>query len=342
MDMSKWMKRLPILMLLLILCAGAAGCKGSGADKSGIEIYYLNKSDLSLQEQAYTPKADDREGIVNELINKLSTQPKEMTLRAPVNGFSLISAEMTGKIVVLNFSKEYYDMSVIDEVMTRTAIINTLCSFAEADGVRFQVEGKAFKDADGEKPGIMTPEQFIYNSTTEMRNYERVRLHLYFANKKGDKLVDSYRTVVYNSNLPLERLVVEQVIAGPNSDFAYATVNSETKVINVTNRDNICYLDLSSDFLSDPNSVTAQVAIYSIVNSLCELDNVEGVQISVNGRTDAVFMENYSLTGTFTRKDELIEQAPEESAPPEGEGAPQEGGTQAQTAPEEEPGEETE
>ena len=299
-------------MLLLILCAGVSGCSRSSADKRGIRIYYLNRADGVLQDQAYTPRADDREGIVNELINKLSIQPKEMTLRAPVEGFRMISAEMTGSIVVLNFSPEYYELEVINEVMTRTAIINTLCSFAEVDGVRFQVDGEAFHDADGEVPGIMRPDQFIYNSATEMRNYERVRLHLYFADQEGAKLVDSYRTVVYNSNLPLERLVVEQVITGPNSDFAFGAVNPETKVLNVTTRDNICFVDLSSDFLDNPYQVTAQVAIYSIVNSLCELENVEGVQISINGQPDAVFMENYSLTGTFVRNEQIMaEPAPE-------------------------------
>ncbi|MDO5455615.1 MAG: GerMN domain-containing protein [Eubacteriales bacterium] len=302
-------KSLPVLLLILLL-AGLSGCGKSSADKRGIKLYYLNKTDLSLQEEDYTPKADGREEIVDELINKLSIQPKEMTLRAPVDGFKLISAEMTGKVIVLNFTGEYYDMDVINEVMTRTAIINTLCSFMEVDGVRFQVEGQTFKDLDGEEPGVMTPEQFIYNSYTEMRNYVRVRLHLFFASESGDRLVDSYRTVVYNSNLPLERLVVEQVIAGPNSDFAFGTVNPETKVLNVTTRDNICFVDLSSEFQNDPYSVTAQVAIYSIVNSLCGLDNVRGVQISVNGQPDAVFMENYSLTGTFVWNEEIIEMPP--------------------------------
>ena len=230
-----------------------------------------------------------------------------MTLRAPITDFRLLSSETAGKIVNLNLSGEYYDLNAVEEVLTRTAVINTLCSFAEVDGVYFMVEGEAFRDADGEEPGIMEPDQFIYNSYTEMRNYERVRLHLYFANESGDKLVDAYRTVVYNSNMPLERIVIEQVIQGPNGNFAYPTVSSATKVINVTTRDRRCYVNLNNEFLRGQEGVLGQTALYSIVNSLCELPAIDSVQISVDGNTDAVFMESIPLTGSFQMNEEIVE-----------------------------------
>ena len=295
------------------MCLFFSACAKGGADKRGIRIYYLNKADYGIKEQEYVPEANDRDRIIEELIAKLCVQPKEMTLRAPISGFRLLSSETKGRIVTLNFSGEYYDLSAVEEVLTRTAVVNTMCSFAEVDGVYFLVEGEAFHDADGEEPGVMEPSQFIYNSYTEMRNYERVRLHLYFAGETGDRLVDAFRTVVYNSNMPLERIVLEQVILGPNGSFAYPTVNSETRVINVTTRDRCCYINLSSDFLYGQPDVTAQTAIYSIVNSLCELPSVESVQISVEGNADVTFMESISLMGSFSMNRDIVEsQAKEE------------------------------
>lgn len=289
------------------MCLFFSACAKGGADKRGIRIYYLNKADYGIKEQEYVPEANDRDRIIEELIAKLCVQPKEMTLRAPISGFRLLSSETKGRIVTLNFSEEYYDLSAVEEVLTRTAVVNTMCSFAEVDGVYFLVEGEAFHDADGEEPGVMEPSQFIYNSYTEMRNYERVRLHLYFAGETGDRLVDAFRNVVYNSNMPLERIVLEQVILGPNGSFAYPTVNSETRVINVTTRDRCCYINLSSDFLYGQPGVTAQTAIYSIVNSLCELPSVESVQISVEGNADVTFMESISLMGSFSMNRDLVE-----------------------------------
>ena len=137
------------------MCLFFSACAKGGADKRGIRIYYLNKADYGIKEQEYVPEANDRDRIIEELIAKLCVQPKEMTLRAPISGFRLLSSETKGRIVTLNFSGEYYDLSAVEEVLTRTAVVNTMCSFAEVDGVYFLVEGEAFHDADGEEPGVM-------------------------------------------------------------------------------------------------------------------------------------------------------------------------------------------
>ena len=300
-------RRTGVCFLVFILSLFLSACGKSGADKSGIRIFYRTKSDYGIQEQAYTPIADDRNGIIEELIAKLCIQPKEMNLRAPVYDFRLLTSETRGSIVTMNFSEDYYNMSAVEEVLTRTAVVNTLCSFSEIDGVYFLVDGEAMHDADGVEPGIMEPDQFIYNSYTEMRNYERVRIHLYFANETGNRLVDAYRTVVYNSNMPLERIVLEQVISGPNGSFAYPAVSKDTKVINITTRDGICYVNLSSEFTNEHLDVTPQVALYSIVNSLCELPSIDAVQISVDGQQDTVFMESISLTGSFRVNEDIVE-----------------------------------
>jgi germination protein M len=114
--------------------------------------------------------------------------------------------------------------------------------------------------------------------------------------------------------MPLERIVLEQVIQGPNGSFAFPTVNSETKVINVTTRDRRCYVNLNREFLTGQQNVLAQTAIYSIVNSLCELPSIDSVQISVDGNTDAIFMESISLAGSFQMNKELVESTQEETA----------------------------
>ena len=155
---------------MIIMCLFLSACGRGGADKRGIRIFYLNRDDYGILEQDYTPQANDRNGIIRELIAKLCIQPKEMTLRAPVSGFRLLTSETKGRIVTLNFSGEYYEMNPVQEVLTRTAVVNTLCSFSEIDGVYFMVDGAPLHDADGAEPGVMKPDQFIYNSYIEMRN----------------------------------------------------------------------------------------------------------------------------------------------------------------------------
>ena len=104
----------------------------------------------------------------------------------------------------------------------------------------------------------------------------------------------------------MERLVMDQLIAGPNTDAAYPTINPDTGVISVTVRDGICYVDLDEKFVTEPYQVNSDVVIYSIVNSLAELVEVNKVQISVNGKNSVKFMDTMTLSNPYERNLEII------------------------------------
>ena len=149
---------------------------------------------------------------------------------------------------------------------------------------------------------------FIDNAGNEISTYEKVKLTLYLANESGDGLKKVTRTVVYNSNISAERLIVEQLIAGTLEDEkAFPTINPDTKIISINVKDGICYVDLDSTFLTQIYNVTADVTIYSITDSLAELSNVNKVQISINGDTNVTYRENTSLSTVFERNLELVE-----------------------------------
>ena len=138
---------------------------------------------------------------------------------------------------------------------------------------------------------LMNADQFINNDGNEINTYELVKVKLYFANAAGDKLIASYREKHYSTNTPLERFVVEELIAGPSGQIEglYPVINPETKIVNILTKDGICYVNLDSNFLTVINNVSTEVAVYSIVNSLVELDNINKVQILVNGEVPPTF-----------------------------------------------------
>lgn len=105
--------------------------------------------------------------------------------------------------------------------------------------------------------------------------------------------------------------MVERLIAGPDAENEelYPVINPATKVLGVTVKDGTCYVNLDNGFLTQTYNVSAEVQIYSIVNSLVELSNINKVQIAVNGNTDMIFREKFHcltcLTGTliwFTKR----------------------------------------
>ena len=72
--------------------------------------------------------------------------------------------------------------------------------------------------------------------------------------------------------------------------------------------ENVCYINFDSAFLNSTLEVNEYIPIYSIVNSLCEISNVNKVQITVNGSSDVMFREVVSLNTQFERNLEIGEE----------------------------------
>ncbi len=67
--------------------------------------------------------------------------------------------------------------------------------------------------------------------------------------RQGDQLVEEKREVMQNSNTSLERLIVEQLIEGPQELGHYATIPSDVKLLNVSVNDSVCSINLDAAFL---------------------------------------------------------------------------------------------
>lgn len=299
------------LFLLLLLVAVICACgkqKGNEQEKT-YKVYYVNYDETGVFSREYTTETTDRETLVDELIEQMEMIPERLEYKAPLSGnFNLLECTLTEDQLTLSFDENYKELSVTTEVLVRAAIVRTLTQIEGIQYVSFQIRSEPLTDAYGTVLGMMSADMFIDNAGNEISTYEKVKLTLYLANESGDELKKVSRSVVYNSNISAERLVVEQLIAGAmEGEKAFPTINPATKIISVNVKDGICYVDLDSTFLTQIYNVTSDVTIYSITNSLVELSNVNKVQISINGDTNVTYKENISLTTVFERNLELVE-----------------------------------
>lgn len=305
---TRWLAVACMLLAVSMLCACALQSQNSAQEGKNIEVYYLNREETKVVSETYSTAEKSREAMLPELIEVMSTQQENVELIPPISGgFQVLNYSVEEKQLILNLDVRYLDMEASKEVLTRAAIVRTLTQIPDIEFVSITVENEPLQDSSGNLVGTMTPETFIDNAGTEINAYEKVTLHLYFANATGDGLIEVNRTLVYNSNISLEKLVVEQVIAGPTNDQSYPTTNPATKIVNVTVKDGTCYVNLDDAYLTQPYEVTSEVTIYSMANSLIELSNVNKVQISINGKTDIMYRENTSLSSFFERNLELIQ-----------------------------------
>ena len=296
------------LLLALILLPS---CKKKQEEQTG-RIYYIycvNNEETGIVSHEYQTETMERNVLLEELLQQLSLASDKLQYKAPLAGsFSLLGYSITEEQLVLNFSEEYRKQPATTEVLVRAAIVRTLSQIDGVAHISFQVKEEPLTDLFGNVVGVMNADTFIDNDGNEINTYEKVKLTLYFANESGDKLRKVSRNVVFNSNISMERLVVEQLLAGPaKGENGYPTINPATKIQSVTVKDGTCYVNLDGSFLTQPYKVTSDVTVYSITNSLAELSNVNKVQITIDSTTDKELKDNVPLSTVFERNLEIVE-----------------------------------
>jgi germination protein M len=289
-----------------------AACGNKEQSGTPIDISYINQNETKLVKETHYIESTDTKDQVVEVLTLLCSVPDNKELRATLtSGINVITFSYENGKVTLSLGEKYKELTKTTEVLTRAAIVRSLTALDEVDGVMITVNGEPITDASGNAIGIMTADMFVDNAGTQVEAVEnRVTLRLYFANEAGDGLIAVNRELTHNadvSNVSMEKLVVEQLIGGPVNDETYPTINPDTKLVNSTVKDGICYLTFDSTFVTAVNNVTTDVTIYSIVNSLVELSNINKVQFSIEGNKDGKFRDKYELSTIFERNLSLVQ-----------------------------------
>lgn len=307
-------KKVLCILCTVILVFGMTGC-GEKTDKQlmSYQVFYINSDGSGLTGKTYQLKdaKQDLVSVIKELINRLQT-PQEESLKSPIDeGIQVVDYQIKENHLSVYFSAGYNNKSGLDEILSRAAIVKTLCQIQEIEYVEFYVEDQPLM-LSGNAVGLMSQESFVdeLNPQDQKQSKETV---LYFANKQGNRLKKITTDITYNAAEPIARLLVEQLITGVSSiqnideTKLQSAVPSKTTLNNLTIRDNICYLDLSRDFEQQDPNVSSEVIVYSIVDTLCELPEVTKVQFSVDGEQKEKYGDLEGFNKPLERNLDLLE-----------------------------------
>ena len=290
------------ILLILVLCL--SGCEEE-QDKTVYQLYSVNYDKGIIEGNNYVTETEAVEQLAADMAEQISGQEEETGILP--HQVKILSYELSGDILRLNFNCSYRKMGAVEEVLCRAAIVKNFVQFEGIRYVQFQIEGESLLDSRGKPVGLMNANSFLENSGKDITAYQYTELELYFTNAAGDKLVKEKRNVYYTSNSPIEKVVVEQLSRGPKEDGHFATLSSTTGILSVTQADGIAYVNLDQRFVTEALDIQQEIPVYSIVNSLIAAGNVQKVQISVNGDSKVVFRESMSLNQFYEKNPELVE-----------------------------------
>ena len=305
---------LPLLMLLLLLFACAEEAPPVRElitvelPEGSTKLYYLNEERTKVISENYEISRGTVEEQVAELLTELEAvlwtdaEKAVLTDKNPIYEYKIDSAGLLS----LRFSSDYSASSLITEVLRRAAIVKTLCQLDKVTAVEFFIGTQPLLTSSGKPVGVLTAEDFIDTTGENSEFYQEAKVSVYFANLEGDALLESNLKITYDGSLSTERLILQQLMDGPIMDDRQAVIPEGTVLNKVTIRDGICYVDFNEKFMEKRKEISAEAAIYSVVNSLTELSNVYRVQFLINGSTRKTYY-NLDFSSTFERNLEIVE-----------------------------------
>lgn len=307
------MKKFSWLFILFLICT-IVGCS-KDKEESNYYIYYLNMDATSVLREEYQPvcKTGNAEELTKELLERLQGEPEMTALRQTIPSDLSYSFSPAGYILNLDFDDKYYDMSVVEQILVRAAVVRTLIQIPDYSFINITIDSEPLVDAEGRVIGCMNEDSFVENPGAQINSKQTTQITLFFADANDPtKLINKTENVTY-TNKTLEKVVMEKLIEGPSEgDGMIATLPSGTNIITSSIYDGVCYINLTDTFINNQNNeIPEQVVLYSIVNSLCSLQDVSKVQITVNGESSGKVRYNYELSAMYEFDDSIVINAEE-------------------------------
>lgn len=133
---------------------------------------------------------------------------------------------------------------------------------------------------------------------------------LYFADK--NKLAVENRTI-NTKDMVFEKVIVEELIKGPRNKTLVSTIPNDTVLLSIEtfDTDDICYVNFSRSYIENEKweELGEDLIIWSIVNSLTQLDTIQKVQILVEGEKIDYVHSEYSLNQPFSRNEDIVQKS---------------------------------
>ena len=302
------MKKITFLLCATLLCVFLFGGCGSKEEKeSGISLYYLNNEGTGLMTISYDISASTTYDRVGELLEKLSEELVDVDYHTPISsGISVTEYEIEDELLNLHFNEEYNTLTDTNEALLRAAVVKTLTQIEGISSVAFYIGNSPLLDASDNPVGAMTDDSFLYDYGQAQSQSESITLMLYYATTDGNNLKSVAKQAHFSSTLPVEQVVMNCLVEAPEKEGLMSAIPEGTKILSVIINEGTCYVTLDSAFLNLPEGESREVAIYSIVNSLCELDTVSKVQIMVNSDSDTSLVDNDMVSGTYTSNFDVV------------------------------------
>ena len=299
---------------LLILPLFLISCKKEDNEAStGFYLYFKSQTREELYPVDAVLDLDlPMDTLIASVFSFLQTGADESAYTNPVSAdISLLNFTIEEDMnLVLNLSSDYDELSLEEKVILRAALVRTLTQLEGIQTVEIRIENQPATLFDGTVIGKMHASDFTDVMSAGLNEFTEIDMKLYFSNEDGTKLVLYTESASYSNSMAKEQYILTRLLEGPSdASEGFRVFPSGQKLNSVSLTDGICTVNLSGELLNDSFTVSPEIMVYSIVNTLTELSDITGVRITIDGSSNVKLLDELNLDTTFKRNLDLIETA---------------------------------
>ncbi len=123
-----------------------------------------------------------------------------------------------------------------------------------------------------------------YGKNVEKVEEQNKQITLFYMNLNRDNILLETREVVVSPEDDLAHIMVEELIKGPVSMGMTKAIPDNTKLLDIKMEGTVMVVNFSKEYNNMNHGAEEIVVRASIVNTLCELENVQKVKILVEGK----------------------------------------------------------
>ncbi len=266
-------KRIICIFLALVLCMSGCVYRSVGDDTAGPAVYRISTLPNGSRLVRESVKTDGEYITVGKIVERLNAPAEDpICLRAFPSGVEIVGLSVEKGIAYVEMNPAYLELEGVDKLLADAAVVLSLSGIDEVCWVEIGCNGQA-----------LTHRLAVENYAQEdglCGSFVRT-LKLYLPNAAYTDLVPKSISINDDGSLSYAHRVLSELLPALGEDMA------ATGILSVKTEDGICNVELSEEFYgAEPTDrFEGMMLIYSIVNSLCRIPEIDGVVISVEGYT---------------------------------------------------------
>lgn len=299
-----------IIILLLVIILAILGITITNIDKSlrktNVNLYFFNDQKSSIVAETTEFKYHSPAELPEMVMKKLIKGPRDKKHSSIMSKKTyLLNLDNSTENITVDLSREFFSGQESQDILSVYAIVKSLCDINGVKSVKVTVESNDIIAPDGNVIGFMSSSDI--NVETDDGDSNSREVAVYFLQKDSMSLIGEMHTIKMNDKQPIEQYIVNEIISGPISKDLSPVLSPDTALISAETKAGVCYVNFKASFI-EKNATSKEkelLAVYSIVNSLTELENVRQVQFLIDGKVKSDFGD-IKISETFMRNEAVL------------------------------------